>query len=78
VAPPGLAPSAGQLGAAGFGYYALVDCWSYQLVDDRFGNYPGQQPANICLDLPPIGETDPRLDHEAMQPRRAARYRDFE
>jgi hypothetical protein len=48
----GLAPGAGQLGAAGLGYYGVTNCWSYQLVYDRFGNYLGEQPANICLDLP--------------------------
>jgi hypothetical protein len=48
----GLAPGAGQLGAAGLGYYA-GNCWSYQIVYDRFGNYVGEQPANICVDLYP-------------------------
>jgi hypothetical protein len=48
----GLAPGVGQLGAAGFGYYRAESCWSYQLVYDRFGNYLGEQPANICLQLP--------------------------
>jgi hypothetical protein len=48
----GLAPGAGQLGAAGLGYCGVTNCWSYQLVYDRFGNYLGEQPANICLDLP--------------------------
>jgi hypothetical protein len=48
-----LAPGAGQLGAAGLGYYRTDNCWSYQVVFDRFGNYVGEQPANICLDLPP-------------------------
>jgi hypothetical protein len=47
----GLAPGAGQLGAAGLGYYAVGNCWSYELVYDRFGNYLGEQPANICLEL---------------------------
>jgi len=48
----GLAPGVGQLGAAGFGYYHAENCWSYQLVYDRFGDYLGEQPANICLELP--------------------------
>jgi hypothetical protein len=46
----GLAPGAGQLGAAGLGYYA-GNCWSFQIVYDRFGNYVGEQPTNICVEL---------------------------
>ena len=49
----GLTPGVGQLGASGFGYYGVNGCWSYQPVYDRFGNYFGQQPVNICLELPP-------------------------
>jgi hypothetical protein len=49
----GLTPGVGQLGASGFGYYGVNGCWSYQPVYDRFGNYFGQQPVNICLDPPP-------------------------
>jgi hypothetical protein len=48
----GLAPGVGQLGAAGFGYYRAESCWSYELVYDRFGNYVGEQPANVCLPVP--------------------------
>lgn len=49
----GLAPGMGQLGAAGFGYYHVDNCWSYQMVYDRYGNYVGEQPANICLQATP-------------------------
>jgi hypothetical protein len=47
----GLAPGVGHLGAAGFCYYHAENCWSYRLVYDRFGNYLGEQPANICIEL---------------------------
>ena len=49
----GLTPGLGMNGAAGFGYHAVDNCWSYNLVYDRFGNYLGEQPTNICLALPP-------------------------
>jgi hypothetical protein len=49
----GLTPGVGQLGAAGFGYYAVDNCWGYEPVFDRFGNYFGRQPVYICV-TPPI------------------------
>lgn len=49
----GLTQGVGQLGAAGLGYYGVNGCWGYQPVYDRFGNYFGQEPVNICLGLPP-------------------------
>lgn len=49
----GLTPGVGQLGAAGFGYYAVNGCWSYRPTYDRFGNYVGVRPVNICIELPP-------------------------
>jgi hypothetical protein len=49
----GLAPGVGQLGAAGTGYYAINGCWAYEPAYDRFGNYFGVQPVNICIEMPP-------------------------
>jgi hypothetical protein len=49
----GLTPGVGQLGAAGFGYYAVNGCWSNRPAYDRFGNYIGVRPVNICIELPP-------------------------
>jgi hypothetical protein len=48
----GLAPGVGQLGAAGFGYLAVANCWSYQPVFDRFGNYLGDEQLYICVPPP--------------------------
>ncbi|WP_158815635.1 hypothetical protein [Methylocapsa sp. S129] len=48
----GLAPGAGQLGAAGLGYYHAESCLSYESVYDRWGNYVREQPTNICITPP--------------------------
>ena len=48
----GLAPGVGQLGAAGLGYYHTDNCRSHQPAYDEFGDYVGERPANICIELP--------------------------
>ncbi len=45
----GLVPGVGQLGAAGFGYYAVRGCWTYQPVYDQYGNFFGEQPVDVCV-----------------------------
>ena len=49
----GLVPGLGQLGAAGFGYFAVDHCWTYQPVYDINGYYFGQRRVNVCVDLGP-------------------------
>ncbi len=48
----GLAPGIGQLGASGFGYYAVANCWRDEPVFDRFGAYLHDEPMNICVPPP--------------------------
>jgi hypothetical protein len=48
----GLAPGIGQLGAAGFGYYAVANCWRDEPVFDRFGAYLHNEPIYICVPPP--------------------------
>jgi len=48
----GLAPGIGQLGAAGFGYYAVANCWRDEPVFDRFGVYLHDEPIYICVPPP--------------------------
>jgi hypothetical protein len=46
----GLVPGLGQLGAAGYGYYAVRHCWAYQPVYGPYGDFAGQAPVNVCVD----------------------------
>jgi hypothetical protein len=48
----GLAPGIGQLGAAGFGYFAVANCWREEPVFDRFGAYLHTEPIYICVPPP--------------------------
>jgi len=45
----GLVPGLGQLGAAAYGYYGAVNCWSRAPAYDNSGEYIGELPVNICL-----------------------------
>jgi hypothetical protein len=48
----GLAPGIGQLGASGFGYYVVANCWRDEPVFDRFGVYLHDEPIYICVPPP--------------------------
>jgi hypothetical protein len=48
----GLKPGAGQLGAAGFGYYRTDNCWRSEPTFDGFDNFLGDRRVNICMPQP--------------------------